>query len=195
MSLSYALLALLTARPLTAYDISKQFRSSVGYVWYAPDSQIYPALRQMEADGLVTATELPLHGGGGRVKRVYQVTEEGIRRFRDWINSPVPHQPERDVHHLRAAYLEWADPEQARRQMQEHARFYTEQAGQWSAVRDALVSRSHPTLVARLQQAPADQHDRIVAFRVFAYEGLIQRARCEIEWAERGLALLDQMAT
>ena len=77
MSLRHALLALLTAGPLTAYDISKQFSASVGFVWYAPDSQIYPALRRMEADGLVEATELPLHGGGTRVKRLYRPQNPG----------------------------------------------------------------------------------------------------------------------
>lgn len=194
MSLRHALLALLTAGPLTAYDISKQFSASVGFVWYAPDSQIYPALRRMEADGLVEATELPLHGGGTRVKRLYRITAEGTQEFRGWINGSVPHQRERDVHHLRAAYLEWADLAEAREQMREHIRFHQEQLDQWLAVQASLLDRSHPTLVARLERAPADQHDRIVAFRVFAYDGLIQRARCEIAWAERGLVLIDQMA-
>ena len=53
MSLRYALLALLTSEPMTGYDISRRFQSSVGHVWHAHDSQIYPELRKMEAEGLV----------------------------------------------------------------------------------------------------------------------------------------------
>jgi PadR family transcriptional regulator AphA len=53
MSLRYALLALLRVGPLSGYDLQKQFSLSVGHVWHAPDSQIYPELRKMEAAGLV----------------------------------------------------------------------------------------------------------------------------------------------
>ncbi|MEO2119555.1 MAG: PadR family transcriptional regulator, partial [Microbacterium sp.] len=57
MSLRYALLALLRVGPLSGYELAKQFTQSVGHVWHAPDSQIYPELRKMEADGLVEAEE------------------------------------------------------------------------------------------------------------------------------------------
>ena len=51
VSLRSALLALLSSGPLTGYDVVKQFSSSVGHVWHAPDSQIYPELRKMHAEG------------------------------------------------------------------------------------------------------------------------------------------------
>ncbi|MDA2813242.1 PadR family transcriptional regulator [Nocardiopsis sp. RSe5-2] len=192
MSLRNALLALLTARPLTAYDISKQFGASVGYVWFAPDSQIYPQLRRMEEEGLVEATELPSEGR--RTKREYRITDEGVRAFREWINAPASHQRERSVHHLRAAYLEWAETDEARRNMERHIAFYREQLAQWEAQRAALLDRSSPTLAARLAGSPPEQHERIVAFKVFTYDGLIERARSEIAWAERGLELIEEMA-
>ena len=53
MSLRYALLALLRVGPQSGYDLQKQFSLSVGHVWHAPDSQIYPELRKMESEGLV----------------------------------------------------------------------------------------------------------------------------------------------
>ncbi|WP_433710223.1 PadR family transcriptional regulator [Nocardia sp. CA-084685] len=192
MSLRYALLALLTARPLSAYDIAKQFGTSVGFVWYAPDSQIYPQLRNMEEEGLVEATELP--AGGRRVKREYRITDEGVRQFRDWINDPGVYQRERDTHRLRAAYLEWARPESAREHMERHIEFHREQIEQWSAVRAAILDRTNPTLAARLASSPPEQHERIIAFKAFAYDGLIERARTEIAWAERGLELVDKFA-
>ncbi|MFF0449591.1 PadR family transcriptional regulator [Streptomyces sp. NPDC004609] len=190
MSLRYALLALLTARPLTAYDIAKQFSSSVGFVWHAPDSQIYPELRRMEKEGLVDAEELP--SGGRRTKREYRITPEGVRRFREWVNTPLGYQRERDVHHLKAAYLEWSSPEAAREQLRLHIAFHTEQLDQWLELRERLLDRTNPTLAARLAASPPEQHDRIVAFKVFAYDGLVERARTEIAWARRGLDLIDE---
>ena len=56
MSLRYALLALLTVEPMTGYDLSKRFESSVAYVLHAPDLQIYPELRRMERDPESKAT-------------------------------------------------------------------------------------------------------------------------------------------
>lgn len=192
MSLQHALLALLTARPLTAYEIAKQFSTSVGYVWYAPDSQIYPQLRRMEDAGLVAATELSSRGR--RIKREYRITEQGLSEFRSWISSPATYQRERDVHHLRAAYLEWAQPEDARRHMERHIEFHQKQIEQWSAHRATLLDHSNPTLSARRAGSALDQQERIVAFKVFAYDGLIKRARAEIAWARRGLQVVEQLA-
>ena len=42
------------------------------------------------------------------------------------------------------------------------------------------------------QREPAD-HDAIVAFKEFAYEGLVERAHMEVDWARRGLALIDRL--
>ncbi len=192
MSLRHALLALLTARPLTGYELAKQFGTSVGHVWHAPDSQIYPELRRMEAAGLVEAQELP--AGNRRTKREYRITDEGVRQFQDWVESPLDFQRARDVHHLKAAYLEWASPEAAREQMQRHIAFHQAQLEQWRKMRQELLDRSNATLTARLASRPAVEHERIVGFKVFAYDGLIARARTEIEWARRGLALLDDLS-
>lgn len=188
MSLQYALLALLTARPLSAYEISKQFQESVGFVWFAPDSQIYPQLRRMEDDGLIAGSEVAT---SGRRKREYRVTEHGVAEFRRWVGAPLEYQRERDVAHLRAAYLEWATTDAAREALVQHIDFYTRQLDQWTALRSTLLDRTNPTLRARLSSAPAADHERIVAFKVFAYDGLIARAAAEIAWARSGLSLLD----
>jgi hypothetical protein len=36
-------------------------------------------------------------------------------------------------------------------------------------------------------------HERIVRYEVFAYDGLVDQAGAEVRWAERGLALLDEL--
>ncbi len=59
MSLRYALIALLTAQPMTGYEVSKRFGASVGHVWHAPDSQIYPELRKLEKEGLLVGEDVP----------------------------------------------------------------------------------------------------------------------------------------
>lgn len=95
MSLRYALLALLTAGPLTGYDAAKRFNGSVGHVWHAPDSQIYPELRRMQKDGLIEGQQV--RWGPRSTKTQYEITDGGLAAFRTWMNTPLDHAPERDA--------------------------------------------------------------------------------------------------
>ncbi|MBF4994248.1 PadR family transcriptional regulator [Arthrobacter gandavensis] len=191
MSLRYALLALLNVEPMTGYDLYKQFESSVGYVWHAPDSQIYPELRRMERDGLLEGEEVAW-GTKGR-KRQYHVTDAGREAFRIWVNTQLDYPRERDPMHLKAAYLEWADPDAARSQLLAHAEHYGARLLQWQQKIQEIDGGTSDMLNRRLATVPAADHSRVAAFKRFTYEGLTARAESEIAWAERGLALLDEL--
>jgi PadR family transcriptional regulator, regulatory protein AphA len=191
MSLRHALLALLRVSPLTGYDLQKQFSVSVGHVWHAPDSQIYPELRKMEAQGLIEGEVLPW-GTKGK-KRQYRVTAEGDRFFLDWMNEPLVYARVRDPAHLRAAYLESATPAAARDFFQRHIAHHTEQMGYWEEELEAIDTVSNPMLRQRLSVTPPAERRKTVAFKRFTYEGLIEQAKGEIAWAKRGLRLLDEL--
>ena len=191
MSLRYALLALLTAQPLTGYDAAKHFRSTVGHIWHAPDSQIYPELRRMADEGLVKTQEVPW--GPNSTKTQYAVTKKGTTAFRAWMNTPLEYGPVRDQAYMQAGYFEWADEEQVRVQLRNHIAYYEEQVQLWTAVRATIVDGSAPLIAARLEAAPPDEHERIIAFKAFAYDGLIRRGKGEIAWARSGLKLLERL--
>lgn len=191
MSLRYALLALLTSRPMTGYDVSKQFSQSVAHVWHAPDSQIYPELNRMERDGLLESTVVPWGKKG--TKKEYAVTEAGIAAFREWMDAPIEIRRQREPAYLKAAYLEWAEPGAARAELEQFRDHWTEHLAMLEATRATLVDRSHPTLARRLEHYDASQWDRIVRYKIFAYDGLIDQARAALNWAERGLVLVDEL--
>ncbi|WP_338890889.1 PadR family transcriptional regulator [Rhodococcus sovatensis] len=191
MSLRYALLALLTAGPLTGYDAARRFGGSVGHVWHAPDSQIYPELRRMQADGLIEGEQV--RWGPRSTKTRYRITEAGMQSFRSWMSKPVDHAPERDAHHMQAAYLEWADPDEARLILRTHIEYYTAHVALLTAVRDGIAARTDPAIVRRLEARPDSEHEQIVAFKVFSYSGMIARSQSEIEWASTGLELVDRL--
>ncbi len=48
-------------------------------------------------------------------------------------------------------------------------------------------------LEKRLAHAPKSEHASIRVYKRYTYEGLIARAEHEIEWAERGLRLIDEL--
>jgi PadR family transcriptional regulator AphA len=193
MSLRYALLALLRVGPLSGYELAKQFTQSVGHVWHAPDSQIYPELRKMEADGLIEAEEQARGERGTR--RMYHVTDAGDRAFLAWMASPLDYQRVRDPAHLRAAYLESASPDAAREFFRRHIEQWEGELAQWDGElrKIDLIDPPNPMLERRLKASPAEEHERIVAYKHFAYEGLVERAKSEIAWAQRGLDLVDKL--
>lgn len=54
-TLQYVLLGLLAKKDLTGYDIKKLFQQEVGDFWCARHSQVYPELRKLEENGLITS--------------------------------------------------------------------------------------------------------------------------------------------
>lgn len=126
-------------------------------------------------------------------KREYHVTASGRDAFRTWMNEPLSYARERDPAHLKAAYLEWADSDAARAQLRAHIANFDEQRTEWLEKVREIDTGSSTMLEKRLAHAPASEHASIRAYKRYTYEGLIARAEHEMEWAERGLALIDSL--
>jgi DNA-binding PadR family transcriptional regulator len=187
MNLRFAILATLSAGPRTGYDLTQRFDSTVGHIWHAPHSQIYPELRRMEKAGLVAADEVPRGPRG--TKREYRLTDAGLLELRRQATESAPLQRERDPVRLWAAYLEFSEPDAVVARLEAHIAHYEEWLAMWTAMIGALERRDEPQLAERLAGLPREQHDAVVASKVFAYDGLVARARMEIDWARRGIDL------
>ena len=192
MTLRSALLALLSSGPLTGYDVSQRFGASVGFVWSGSDSQIYPELRKMEAEELLVGSDVPW-GSKGATKTEYALSEKGWEALRKAWYEPVTYGPTRDPARLKAAYFEVGSNDDARRHLRAHIAHFEQQKIQSESMIEELKAKTHPTLARRLERSPKKEHERIVAFKVLAYEGQIARAQAEIEWAEKGLKVLDTL--
>lgn len=191
MSLKYALLALIRIGPMSGYDLQKQFSLSVGHVWHARDSQIYPELRRMETNGLIEGEEQKRGKKG--MRRIYHITKSGEEDFQSWMGQPLDYQRVREPAYLRAAYLESATPQQARAFLTGHIKEWESELAQWRAELSRINHLSNPMLQRRLRLTPESEHERLVAYKRFAYEGLVERAIGEIAWAKRGLELVDEL--
>jgi PadR family transcriptional regulator AphA len=176
---------------MTGYDLFKQFESSVGYVWHAPDSQIYPELRRMAREGLLEGHEVPWGARGRKVE--YHVTERGLEDFRSWMNQDLEYSRERDPAHLKAAYMEWAEPDSARRQMRAHRDYYAARRAQWAEKVREIDEGTSAMLNKRLAGLAEADRPRAIAFKRYTYQGLVARADQEISWAEQGLDLIDSL--
>ncbi|WP_179429011.1 PadR family transcriptional regulator [Spelaeicoccus albus] len=191
MSLRYAILALLSVEPMTGYDLRGRFESSVGHVWHAPDSQIYPELRKMESAGLLISSSVA-RGERGQ-KRWYRITDDGAAEFRRWMNEPPDYRRVRDPAHLKASYLEWAEPDSAREFFRAHIDHFTGELQQWREQARQIENNESDMLNSRLAVTPVSRRRRTIAFKQHTYAGLIARAEQEIGWARRGLELIDDL--
>ncbi len=89
MSLSHAILGLLTVMPMTGYDLKNQaFDSTVAHFWQADQAQIYRTLAAMAEAGWV---ESRLEIQEERPNRkVYHITEAGRAELLRWMQTEQP---------------------------------------------------------------------------------------------------------
>jgi DNA-binding PadR family transcriptional regulator len=86
MSLAYAILAVLTDRECSGYDLAKYFEASVGYFWAATHQQIYRELAQLEANGWVTSHTVAQDDRPN--KKLFTPTPLGRAKMADWMLQP-----------------------------------------------------------------------------------------------------------
>lgn len=69
---------------MTGYEIKAFVDDSTEFFWPASYGRIYPELRRLEADGLITSRDEPR---GQRPRKVYALTPEGVEALETWLGS------------------------------------------------------------------------------------------------------------
>ena len=93
--LEYVLLCLIRMHDDTSgYQLGSFVEQSTGYLYRAHLSQIYPALKRLHADGLVTFTEVVREGKPNL--KLYRITQEGISASESWLRKPYSFEDTRD---------------------------------------------------------------------------------------------------
>lgn len=176
---------------MTGYQLVQYFDDTVGLMWAASDSQIYPELRRMEADGLIRAETIPR--GERAEKRLYKITPRGRARLRAWTSESIPYPPMRDVHRLQITYGEFTSLANVRKHLSEHLDYYTWRRNQWVKLLETIRAAQFPLMRARLDKSRPGLRRRIIAFKELALEGQVAHADAEIAWARRGLQMIDEL--
>jgi Predicted transcriptional regulators len=90
-TLKYAILGLLNRRPMTGYDIGKEFNFQLAEFWSAKHSQIYPELKKLVDEKLIIY-DIEI-SGDVLEKKVYTITEKGRKDFLKWLIKDEPMEP------------------------------------------------------------------------------------------------------
>ena len=78
------ILGLLSHEDLSGYDIKKRIDGAVSFFWKGSFGNIYPALRQMETEGLIDRSG---ESGGGREKVTYHISPAGKEQLIEWLRE------------------------------------------------------------------------------------------------------------
>jgi PadR family transcriptional regulator AphA len=104
MSIEYAILGLLSWRPLTGYDIKKMFVGSTVLYWSGNNNQIYTTLVKLHENGLVSR-EIEFQEDSP-ARKIYSITAKGQAELKKWLLvEPEPPQLKNSF----LIQLAWAD--------------------------------------------------------------------------------------
>jgi len=112
MSLGDAILACLTERPMTGYELAKTFDTSIGFFWKSNHQHIYRELTRLRDRGHVQGREVVQTGKPNKL--VYTLTAEGRAAFRHWAARPSTPASIKDDLLIRLYALEAVDIEPLR---------------------------------------------------------------------------------
>jgi DNA-binding PadR family transcriptional regulator len=140
MSLDFAVLGLLSERPMSGFDLIREFDVARSVVWPAPQNEIYRLLAKLRKEGLIVEKE-----AGARGRKSYAITKSGRAALAQWVAAPTDYTLRYDPI-LKAGFLA-ALPAHARlARVEADLAFYTEQLAllRRSAKERAKVGKRDP---------------------------------------------------
>ncbi len=117
--LKYAILGLLNQKSMSGYELSAEFESALNEFWSAKHSQIYPELKKLTQEGMITY-EVAISGHVLQ-KKIYTITDAGREDFLRWLAEDQPISPTpKDVFRLRVFFSGELTPQQRRSMFEGH---------------------------------------------------------------------------
>ncbi|AFA75132.1 putative PadR-like transcriptional regulator [Gordonia polyisoprenivorans VH2] len=164
---SWAVLGMLSyGEEVSGYDIKKWADWSIRHYYWSPSfSQVYSELKRLEKHGFATSR---MSDDGGRTRRMYRITDEGVAAIARWeADAPVEQPMLKHGVLLRVAFGHVGEPDRLKQILREHAHRMGELQHQVSL--DEKAAESEPGWsYARLAMRWAERY--YASERALAYE-------------------------
>jgi DNA-binding PadR family transcriptional regulator len=172
VSLREAILGLLDDGPMTGYQMKQFFRYVIRHFWSVSDGQLYPTLKKMHEDGLISLKVVEQKGTAN--KHVFSITEKGQERFARWLREPVTKFEElKEPFVLKVFFFGKLSPEEIR----SHLRTQLE---------------LHERILEELQEVRETYEDNVGPYQqLIGYAGILY-VEVRILWLARMIELLDE---
>lgn len=176
VSLRYAILGLLSVRPMSGYDLKKVIDESVGHFWTADQSQIYRTLTALVDEALASRETVVQEGRPNQ--HVHSVTDLGLADLDGWLASPPEPQPSREPFLARLFFADRLPRDEIRRLLETRRQEASQQLAALELIAVPDVVPGHVTEIEYL-------------LRMATLANGITHARAELDWldaTERQLA-------
>jgi DNA-binding PadR family transcriptional regulator len=178
VALGDAILACLTERPMTGYELAKTFDSSIGFFWKADHQQIYRELSKLRDRGHIQGREVVQSGKPN--KMVYTLTSEGKAALRHWAARPSSPASIKDDLLVRLYALDSIDIEPLRDDLMARLEYHRDRLARF----ERILNKRFPDGTA----SPADT-GKLLGLRIgLRYE------RTVAEWCEEAIDALSAIA-
>jgi DNA-binding PadR family transcriptional regulator len=172
----WVVLGMLTVAPMTGYGLRKAIAESVGHFWQESFGQLYPALRQLAAEGLVEARAT--RGGPGRGGATYHVTAAGRAALAGWLAQPPALEPERNELLLKVFFAGAVPPEVTARNLDA------------AAVALRALRAEYEGISAAIEAVPARSRHADAPYWRLTLDFGLDYTRMALAWLERAQATL-----
>ena len=173
----YAILGLLHYSPMSGYDIKKMTDRSISYFWQENYGHIYPVLKKMEKEGLVTSRKEEHAGNPPRI--VYTLTEKGDRVFTGWMKDRTEPYIQKSELLLKLFFGRYSDKENIRKQLEEEMKHHENLVDEYETIRKHL-NNDH------------NSPDHVPYWLLTLKNGLYF-SKAQIEWCRDCLSELDNI--
>ena len=160
--LELAILGLLLESPMHGYELRKRLTGLLGAFRAFSYGSLYPALRRMQADGLIVEDAAPLGTTKlRRARRVYQLSDSGRQRFSELVADTGPQNYTDDGFGVHLAFFN-RTPAEARMRILEGRRRQVEERREGLREAIARASNSFDRYTKQLHQLGLESSEREV---------------------------------
>jgi PadR family transcriptional regulator AphA len=139
--LKYVLLAGIYNEPRSGYELTKWLQMVGQHCWSVEHSSVYPTLRDLEQEGLMSSERLP--GTRGPERSIYSVTPAGRAKLTLWVVNASPRPAIKDEQILRVLCFDLLPRETALSQIAE-VRAHHQAQLEFFLSRQAVLTEKQP---------------------------------------------------
>src|SRR5437763_16302809 len=175
VALGDAILACLTERPMSGYELAKTFDASIGFFWKADHQQIYRELSKLRDRGHIEGHEVVQSGKPNKL--VYTLTAEGRAALRHWSGRPSTPPQIKDDLLVRLCALDSVDIESLRTDLMARLEHHRDRHARY----ERILNKRFPDGTASRADA-----GKLLALRLG-----VRHERIVVEWCEEALDMLS----
>jgi PadR family transcriptional regulator, regulatory protein AphA len=171
---------MLARKPCSGYELKQRLE----VFWQAKHSQIYPLLTKLEQEEILTYIQVAQTGKPD--KKIYSLTEKGLKILQQWIPES-PAEPVIRDEFLTKAYSIWlADAGTAERLLRERIATYEEKV----ASREGEIKKMEQEYGEDVQNSTSRHFGRYILF-----QRALKQYKEEVDWCRWVMSMLEKRAS